>query len=81
MPHSTVQPPALWRVADLALYLGRSPRWIWTALRRPETEPGSLPCRRLPGGTPRFDPREVEAWVQAGCPPAATFRGWLKRAS
>ena len=78
LPH---EPPSLWRVRDLARYLGRSERWIWTALRRPETEPGSLPCRRLPGGSPRFDPREVEAWVLAGCPPVATFRGWHKRTS
>ncbi|MFH1023796.1 MAG: hypothetical protein V1809_10470 [Planctomycetota bacterium] len=67
----------LWTVLEVAKYLGRSPRWIWSNLRRPETETGSIPHYRLPGGgrpAPRFDPGEVVGWVRAGCPPVSVFR-------
>jgi hypothetical protein len=80
-PTATTEPPALWLVKDLARYLGRSPRWISYALCRADTEPGSIPHLRLPGGAPRFDPAEIEKWVREGCPPAATFRSWHKKAS
>ncbi|GEM_PF-5005336 len=77
-PSDTVETDALWRIRDLARYLARSERWISDALRREETTIGSIPVLRLPGGAPRFDPEEIQAWVKAGCPPVATFRHWQK---
>ena len=65
---------ALWRIQDVALYLGRSPRWLSYALRRTSETGGSIPHFKLPGRGIRFDPVEIEAWVRAGCPPAAVFR-------
>lgn len=80
-PSSPEQPPAMWTIKDVARFLARSERWVARALRRLDTDPGSLPHYRLPGGAPRFDPTEVEAWFRGGCPPAATFRSWAMKAS
>lgn len=72
--------PRLWTVRDVARYLARSDRWVWSGLRHPDTEKGSIPHQRLPpGGTPRFDPEEIKEWVRAGCSPVATFRQWHKK--
>jgi excisionase family DNA binding protein len=43
-------------VADL---LGMSPRWVWQQVRD-----GTLPCIRFGRRAIRFDPAEIEAWVQ-----------------
>ena len=76
------QPPTvLWRITDLSRYLGRSTRWISYALARAEDQLGSIPCYRLPGGAPRFDPAEIEAWVKAGCLSVADFRQSRKGAA
>ncbi len=73
MSEAPVTPASLWTLQELATYLQRSPRWISYRLgRTPETE-GSIPHVRL-GRTPRFDPEEIRAWVQAGCPSTAVFR-------
>ena len=80
VPAPTAPEPALWTVRDCAWFLACGERWIWTSLRRPETEKGSIPHLRLPTGHPRFDPEEVREWVREGCPPAGTFRKWRKEA-
>jgi len=64
----------LWDVKELAVYLGKSVRWVWLKLPVPPEQKGSIPTLRI-GGTPRFDPDEIRAWTKAGCPPAADFRG------
>lgn len=64
----------LWTVKEVAAYLQRSERWVYTALKRDPKHKGSLPNFRLPGGGPRFDPKEVREWLADGCPPAAEFR-------
>jgi len=74
-----VTPDCLWTVKDLIKYLARSERWIRTALRRQDADPGSIPHYRLPGGAPRFDPGEIESWVKSGCPPTETFRTWKSK--
>ncbi len=66
---------ALWTVRECAMYLRRSPRWLWSALMRQATEPGSIPHVRV-GASPRFFPDDVAAWVRVGCPPAAAFKEW-----
>ena len=68
----------LWTVRDAARFLARSERWIFRQLKRPDTEPGSIPYYRLADGAPRFDPEEIREWVKVGCPPAGTFRSWNK---
>ena len=83
-PASSSPPAAqepLWTIKDVARYLARSERWIARALRRADTDPGSLPHYRLPGGAPRFNPVEVEEWLRSGCPPMATFRSWDRKAT
>ena len=67
---------ALWDVRACASYLGKSPRWLWSALTRRPEEPGSVPHVRI-GKTPRFISADIEAWVRQGCPPASMFRSWL----
>lgn len=47
----------LWRVKELARYLGMSERWIHERTRRDE-----IPCHRL-GTALRFDPQEVHVWM------------------
>ena len=71
---STQTTTALWPVRDVARFLARSERWIFRQLKRPDTEPGSIPHYRLSDGAPRFDPEEIRAWVREGCPPAGMFR-------
>ena len=68
-------PEPLWDVQACAQYLGRSPRWVWAALRRPPDSAGSIPHVRL-GKSPRFFPDDIAAWVRAGCPPAAMLGQW-----
>lgn len=67
--------PALWDVPACAEFLGKSPRWIWSALTRRPEEAGSIPHVRV-GSSPRFFPDEIAAWLRAGCPPADTFADW-----
>lgn len=69
---------ALWNAKDCAAYLGKSPRWLWSALTRQPHEPGSIPHVRI-GKSPRFIPADIQAWVRNGCPPAATFSAWQAR--
>ena len=63
---------SLWDMRACALYLGKSPRWLWSALQKRPEEPGSIPHARI-GHTPRFVPADIEAWVRQGCPPAKAF--------
>jgi hypothetical protein len=65
----------LWSVKDLAIYLQKSQRWVFKALRLPDTEAGSIPHVRL-CRSPRFVPDDIKAWAFANFPPAATFRTW-----
>ena len=67
------QVEALWDLKGCAAYLGKSQSWLWTRLRVPPEQRGSIPALRV-GGGPRFDPAEIRAWVAAGCPPVAAFR-------
>lgn len=74
----------LWTVADCAVFLQRSERWVWDALARDPDSPGSIPFVRLPGGrskcgrgSPRFIPEHIRRWVMLGCPPAAAFKMWV----
>lgn len=66
---------SLWSVKECATYLKKSHRWLWAAIARPAAESGSIPHFRV-GCAPRFVPTDIEAWVRAGCPPAATFAEW-----
>ena len=70
-----VNSPTLWCVKQCSGFLGKSPRWLWSALTRRPEEPGSVPHVRV-GKTPRFFPDDIASWVRAGCPPAATFTEW-----
>lgn len=70
---SQVQP--LWTAKETALFLRKSLRWVFYALRLPDTAPGSIPHVRV-GRAPRFDPAVLSEWVNAGCPPTAAFRAW-----
>jgi len=72
-----LKPTALWDVRACAEFLGKSPRWLWSALTRRPEEIGSVPHVRV-GQTPRFIPHDIEAWVRQGCPPAATFAQWYR---
>jgi hypothetical protein len=65
----------LWTVKDAAVFLRKSVRWVFYALRKPENVVGSLPNVKL-GRTPRFVPDDLRAWVGMGCPPAGTFKSW-----
>jgi hypothetical protein len=65
----------LWNVPQVAKYLGKSPRWVWAALARPDEAPGSIPHHRV-GRSPRFDPADIAAWVKAGCPEVRVWRNW-----
>ena len=65
----------LFTVAEAARFLKKSPRWLWSAIRRRPDEPGSVPFFRI-GSSPRFFPADLAAWIRAGCPPAATFAEW-----
>ena len=68
----------LWNVPRCAEFLGKSPRWLWSALKNRANEPGSVPHVRI-GASPRFIPTDIEEWVRQGCPPAATFAAWRER--
>ena len=72
--------PTLWSVADAAKFLRKSPRWLFNQLNIDENQPGSIPHMRL-GRTPRFIPEDMNAWVAAGFPPAATFKQWQQLGS
>jgi len=75
VPETTERPAAnatLWDVKACAKFLGKSPRWLWSAITRRPEEGGSIPHVRV-GASPRFFPEDIAAWVRAGCPPAATF--------
>ena len=65
----------LWNVKQCAHYLGKSSRWLWSALVKRPDEAGSVPHVRI-GSSPRFLPEDMVAWVRQGCPPAATFAEW-----
>ncbi len=82
MPETEAMPPvseSLWTASEVAKFLHRSQRWIYTCLARPGDHPGSIPHYRLPGGAPRFHPPEILDWVREGCPPAGTFRAWHRK--
>lgn len=66
---------SLWSVKECAIFLKRSPRWVWSAILRRVEEAGSIPHVRV-GKSPRFFPDDIAAWIRAGCPPAATFAQW-----
>ena len=68
---------SLWDVRKCAAYLGKSPRWLWSALKNRPEEPGSVPHVRI-GATPRFIPADIQNWVRMGCPPAAMFADWSR---
>lgn len=48
----------LWRVTDVARYLGMSESWIYHAVER-----GELPARRI-GNRLRFEPEAIKRYVQ-----------------
>ena len=75
-PPGDVMP--LWTVKEVAAFLRKSVRWVRYALRKPENEPGSIPHTKV-GRTPRFDPAALKAWVEYGCPPAATLKTWQRK--
>ena len=62
-------------VRQAARFLGRSPSWLFQALRRDPEEEGSIPHVRLPGrrGGVRFDRVELLEWLHAGAPPAGVW--------
>ena len=65
----------LWDVKDVAKFLKRSERWVYTALALDESERGSIPHVRIGlASAPRFAPAAIRAWVDAGCPPFGEFR-------
>jgi len=66
----------LWTLPEAAHFLVKSRRWLFRAMKTPETESGSIPYVRL-GGTPRFVPDDLKGWVAMGCPPVATYREWV----
>ncbi len=52
----------LWDVHAAARFLMRSVSWVYH-----KAEDGTLPVKRLGGWGLRFIPRELRAWVEAGC--------------
>jgi predicted DNA-binding transcriptional regulator AlpA len=64
----------LWTVEDLARYLGRSARWVWSQLKMSEKEKGSIPHTIVGKRSPRFLRSQIEQWIEEGCPPAEAFR-------
>ena len=66
----------LWTVKDVSVFLGRSPRWVWSALVKAPNEAGSIPYIRLPGNrkSPRFISEDIKEWISCGCPPASDFQ-------
>jgi hypothetical protein len=78
------KPEGLWTVRECACYLARSERWVWDALAADPDKTGSIPHVRIPGGrgcrshggSPRFIPADIRAWVTDGCPPATVFKSW-----
>jgi hypothetical protein len=68
-------PERLWSVKDAAIFLQKSRRWLFLALRLPENAPGSVPHVRL-GRSPRFIPDDLRSWASMNFPPAATFKTW-----
>lgn len=62
----------LWAVSDLARYLKRSQRWVWSQLDVPGKRTGRIPHLRI-GKAPRFIPEEIFRWVRLGCPSVADF--------
>jgi hypothetical protein len=65
----------LWTVKEAALFLRKSRRWLFDALRLEENVPGSVPHVRL-GRSPRFIPDDLKLWASMNFPPAATFKAW-----
>ncbi len=61
-----VPPPndALWKVADVAHYLGMSLSWV-----RQRVAAGTIPCLRVGGWAVRFDPEVVRAWAHEAIRP------------
>ena len=68
---SGVEP--LWTVKEVAEFLRRSKRWVWSALNVEADQAGSIPHMRL-NNSPRFCPRIIQAWAEAGFPTAAVFK-------
>jgi hypothetical protein len=68
---------ALWSVTECARFLGKSPRWILSAIARRPADKGSIPHVRI-GKSPRFFPNDIVEWVRLGCPPAEVLVEWKK---
>ena len=62
----------LWSVREVARYLKRSQRWVWSQLDIPGKRAGRIPHLRI-GKAPRFIPEEICRWVRLGCPSVAEF--------
>ncbi len=77
-PEGACAVQSLWSVPEVARYLKRSQRWVWSQLGRQASEAGSIPHRRI-GKAPRFFPEEIRRWVDAGCPPVAQLQTWRGR--
>lgn len=62
LPHPLIAALLLWDAKTTRANLSVSDRTLWRI-----TNCNALPCRRI-GRSVRYDPREVAAWVAAGCP-------------
>jgi predicted DNA-binding transcriptional regulator AlpA len=60
---------SLWSVDECAKFLGKSRRWVWSAVARCANRNGSIPYVRV-GRTPRFFPADIIEWARLNCPPA-----------
>ena len=55
---STAPPEPLWTVHECALYLKKTPQAIYSMVSR-----GQIPYLKI-GVAVRFDPRQIQAWIQ-----------------
>ncbi len=56
----------LWGVAEMMQVLGVKKSWVYARV-----DSGELPVVRLPGGRIRFDPSDIEAWIERHKPKPA----------
>jgi predicted DNA-binding transcriptional regulator AlpA len=54
---------SLWSVKDLAARLAIAPRTVWRL-----ADSGRLPKPKRIAACVRWNPQEIEAWLEAGCP-------------
>jgi prophage regulatory protein len=66
--HSSLMPPLLLAISDLAVALSRSP----ASLHRDDAA-GRLPAPLRIGGSKRWRHADIALWVELGCPPRAEF--------